>query len=155
MHTLQAAWVCKPFAGGTRPPLLRRGSWSSKVPFLQYIGQQHALLGHSHPDARQQSISVTVQAQSRSAAEDSPQVGQPVLKQSLSKSAVNETAAEQKPVTAKLGTLWGLLILSVAYVHHSTCGYVWHAAMPHCLLMLLASLLTLWTAGLHYLLCCR
>ena len=30
--------------------------------------------------------------------------------------------AEVKPVVKKLGTLWGLLVLALAYVHHSTTG---------------------------------
>ena len=155
MHSSRAARVCNPFLGGTRPHLLRKGSWYSTLPSRRPTRQQRALLGHSHPDARRWSISVIAQAQSGSAADDNSQVGQPVLEQSLSKSAINEAAAQQKPVTAKLGTLWGLLILSVAYVHHSTCGYVWHAAMPCRQRMLLAGSLLLWTAGLHYLLCCR
>lgn len=33
-------------------------------------------------------------------------------------------AAEIKPVAKKLGTLWGLLVMAVAYVHHSTTGWV-------------------------------
>ena len=96
-------------------------------------------MGHSRPQARRRTVSVTAQAQSGSAADDKTQASPPVLKQSLSQPAVNETAAEQKPVAAKLGTLWGLLVLSIAYVHHSTCGYVWHAAMPRCQRLVLAT----------------
>lgn len=139
MHPLQAADICKTFIGGTRPHLLRRGSWHTTVASCRYTRQRHVLLDHRHPHARRQTNWITAQAQSGSAADDNAQASPPVLKQSLSKSAVNETTAEQKPVAAKLGTLWGLLVLSIAYVHHSTCGYVWHPAMLRCQRMLLAT----------------
>lgn len=124
MHFLQAAQIRNPFTGGTTPHLLRRGSWYSKVPTFCNTRQQTALRGHFVSHARQRTIYVTAQAQSGSAADENAQASQPVLQQSLSKAAVNDTTAEQKPVAAKLGTLWGLLVLSIAYVHHSTCGYV-------------------------------
>lgn len=73
---------------------------------------------------------VAGQAQSGSAAEDRASSSQPVLKQSLSKPAVNVGTAGQKPVAAKLGTLWGLLVLSIAYVHHSTTGFALPALLP-------------------------
>lgn len=133
MHFLQAAEIRNPFTGGTTPHLLRRGSWCSKVPTFCNTRQQTALRGHLLSNAGRRTISVTAQAQSGSAADEKAQASQPDLQQSLVKSAVDDTKAEQKPVAARLGTLWGLLVLSIAYVHHSTCGYVWHAAMPCCL----------------------
>ena len=139
MHSLQGTEICNPFMGSTRPHLLRRGSLYSTVSSFCHTSQQHTLIGNFCPQAGRRTVSVTVQAQSGPAADNNAQASPPVLKQSLSQPAVNETTAEQKPVAAKLGTLWGLLVLSIAYVHHSTCGYVCHAAMPRCQHLLLAT----------------
>lgn len=124
MHFLQAAEIRNPFTGGTTPHLLRRGSWYSKVPTFRNTRQQTALRGHFLSNAGRRTTSVAAQAQSGPAADENAQATQPVLQQSVSNSAMNDTTAEQKPVAARLGTLWGLLVLSIAYVHHSTCGYV-------------------------------
>ncbi len=76
--------------------------------------------------ARHGCCRVSAQAQSGSATDSSAggQTSKAVLKQTLSQPATqdNNAANVDKPVSEKLGTLWGLLILAVAYVHHSTCG---------------------------------
>lgn len=123
MRVLQAAQICNPFTEGTRPRLLGRGRWCSTASF-RHKKLQNVMLRQLPSKTRRQSMFVAGQAQSGSAAEDRASSSQPVLKQSLSKPAVNVGTAGQKPVAAKLGTLWGLLVLSIAYVHHSTTGYV-------------------------------
>ncbi|KAL3139673.1 hypothetical protein ABBQ38_003987 [Trebouxia sp. C0009 RCD-2024] len=88
------------------------------------------MLCQIHAKTRRQTIRITGQAQSGSAAEDRASSSQPELKQSLSKSGVDIDPAAPAPVAAKLGTLWGLLVLSVAYVHHSTTGFALPALLP-------------------------
>ena len=46
------------------------------------------------------------------------------LKSQVQKASSNDVsiAADIKPVAQKVGTLWGLLIMALAYVHHSTTG---------------------------------
>lgn len=134
MRILQAAEICNPFVGGTRPrlrrdgcctrPRLRRGVCCSTASSSRHTNLQHVMLRQIHSKTRRQTILVTGQAQSGSAADDGVSSSQPELKQSLSKSGEDDGAAAPMPVAAKLGTLWGLLVLSVAYVHHSTTGYV-------------------------------
>lgn len=56
-----------------------------------------------------------------------------MLKQSLSAPVQPNDSApttKKKPVAEKLGTLWGLLILAIAYVHHSTTGFALPALLP-------------------------
>ena len=116
------ARIRNPFTGSTRPILLKR---ESSTPHTHRHAKQQNVLLHFLPDGvRQRKVHVTAHAQSGPAADNSAQSTQPVLKQSLSKPAVSQSSAipEQKPVTAKLGTLWGLLICAIAYVHHSTTG---------------------------------
>lgn len=129
---LNTAEISNPFKGGSRPNLLRRQIWSSTDSAFSYAKRKNCL-SCPFSRARQQTTFVTARAQSGSAAEGNAHPTQPVLKQSMSKPAVRETKAvsDQKPVAAKLGTLWGLLVLAIAYVHHSTTGYVWQAAACH------------------------
>ncbi|KAL3154429.1 hypothetical protein ABBQ32_013901 [Trebouxia sp. C0010 RCD-2024] len=140
MRILQAAEICNPFVGGTRPrlrrdgcctrPRLRRGVCCSTASSSRHTNLQHVMLRQIHSKTRRQTILVTGQAQSGSAADDGVSSSQPELKQSLSKSGEDDGAAAPMPVAAKLGTLWGLLVLSVAYVHHSTTGFALPALLP-------------------------
>lgn len=54
--------------------------------------------------------------------------------ESLTRPTSDESQAsiDAKPASAKLGTLWGLLVLAGAYVHHSTCGSVLVEKPDHC-----------------------
>lgn len=77
-----------------------------------------------------------VSTQAHSADSPAPQGSNSVLKQSLSAPAQpnnNAPTTKKKPVAEKLGTLWGLLILAIAYVHHSTTGYVRATCQQHVL----------------------
>lgn len=153
MCTLQAAEICNPFNGGTTPRLLRRGACCSTASSLRHTSRQHVMLCQIHAKTRRQTIRITGQAQSGSAAEDRASSSQPELKQSLSKSGVDIDPAAPAPVAAKLGTLWGLLVLSVAYVHHSTTGYVCTLQCLSCQTERFEVLQLL--AGLHYQHFCR
>ncbi len=124
---LRAAISIKPFASSTKPPRLRSTAtcWS-----LSSVPVPDVLPCRMHRDlcARHRKCGISAQAQSGSAADRTAQsqASKAVLKQSLSQAATTGGGAadEERPVAEKLGTLWGLLILAVAYVHHSTCGYV-------------------------------
>ena len=73
--------------------------------------------------------SSSAQMQPRSAADSSAR-SQASKAVSLTQPARPETSTEKRiPVAKKLGTLWGLLVLAVAYVHHSTTGCV--LGTPH------------------------
>ena len=130
MHLLKAADVSRPFTQGSRPILQRKGDWRSPAPKFPNAKQQANVLYCLHSHAEQHTGHLSAQAQSGSAADNSTRSSQHVQEQSLLEPAASSSTGvgEQKPVSAKLGTLWGLLVLAVAYVHHSTTGYAWHAA---------------------------
>lgn len=111
-----------PFTGKPRANTLRSTATSHALSSAGF----NVLLYRSHVRARHGCCRVSAQAQSGSATDSSAggQTSKAVLKQTLSQPATqdNTAASVDKPVAEKLGTLWGLLILAVAYVHHSTCG---------------------------------
>jgi len=111
-----------PFTGKPRANTARSTAASHTLNSARFS----VLLHRSHSRARHGCCRVSAQAQSGSATDSSAggQTSKAVLKQTLSQPATqdNTAASVDKPVAEKLGTLWGLLILAVAYVHHSTCG---------------------------------
>jgi len=111
-----------PFTGKPRANTLRSTAASHVLSSARFS----VLLHRSHSRARHGCCRVSAQAQSGSATDSSAsgQTSKAVLKQTLSQPATQDSNAANadKPVAEKLGTLWGLLILAVAYVHHSTCG---------------------------------
>ncbi|DBB07820.1 TPA: hypothetical protein ACH3X3_009229 [Trebouxia sp. C0006] len=119
-----------PFTGKPRANTLRSTAASHVLSSARFS----VLLHRSHSRARHGCCRVSAQAQSGSATDSSAsgQTSKAVLKQTLSQPATQDSnaASVDKPVAEKLGTLWGLLILAVAYVHHSTCGFALPALLP-------------------------
>ena len=96
---------------------------ASKASSRQSRGQRRQAASHD--------VSQAHSADSSPQAEDSKMEVKQATATSVS---ADGTLGEVKPVSAKVGTLWGLLVLAGAYVHHSTCGSVpelWFSNSPH------------------------
>lgn len=110
-----------PFFGTIRP--LWHGV-SRKTSAAAHARQQAHHCSCSRHSAK--SDTVEQQPQPIGNAKPQPRQNQDKLKTQVQKAASNNISivAEIKPVANKLGTLWGLLVMAVAYVHHSTTGWV-------------------------------
>ena len=54
----------------------------------------------------------------------------PALQPEAAAASGAAAAPGQLPRAAHIGTLWGLLVLSLAYLHHSTSGFALPALLP-------------------------
>ena len=123
--------TCKtahPFAGSIKPLWYRL---SRKTSAASHARQQAHHCSYSRHSAT--SDSAEHEPMSGGNAKLQSRQNQSRLKIQVQRAASNNIGivAEIKPVANKLGTLWGLLVMAVAYVHHSTTGWVPHVVLEH------------------------